>query len=85
MGDMLHRDMHIIHFTMTAFLLEPGEEMILEDVRFEDIWINGEGQCDLAIVQPTVNTSTCARKLPATSAMSRSRTSPAPGNRDRTA
>jgi hypothetical protein len=55
MRNLLYRDIDIIHFTMTAFLLEPGEEMILEDVRFEDIRINGEGQRDLAIVQPTVN------------------------------
>ena len=55
MRNLLYRDIDIIHFTMTAFLLEPGEEMILEDIRFEDIRINGEGQRDLAIVQPTVN------------------------------
>jgi hypothetical protein len=55
MRNLLYRDIDIIHFTMTAFLLEPGEEMILENVRFEDIRINGEGQRDLAIVQPTVN------------------------------
>jgi hypothetical protein len=55
MRNLLYRDIDIIHFTMTAFLLEPGEEMILEDVRFEDIRINGEGQASLAVVQPTVN------------------------------
>jgi hypothetical protein len=55
MRNLLYRDLDIIHFTMTAFLLEPGEEMILEDVRFEDIRINGEGQRSLAVVQPTIN------------------------------
>ncbi|MBM3333835.1 hypothetical protein FJY63_04160 [Candidatus Sumerlaeota bacterium] len=55
MRNLLYRDLDIIHFTMTAFLLEPGEEMILENVVFEDIRINGEGQRSLAVIQPTIN------------------------------
>ena len=40
---------------MTAFLLEPGEEMRLEDVRIEDVRVHGEGQRELARLKPTVN------------------------------
>ena len=36
------RNLDIIHFTMTAFLLEPGEDMHLEDITAEDIRIHGE-------------------------------------------
>lgn len=49
------RNLDIIHFSMTAFLLEPGEEMRLEDVRIEDVRVHGEGQRELARLKPTVN------------------------------
>ena len=49
------RNLDIIHFTMTAFLLEPGEEMCLQDIVAENIRINGEGQRELIRLLPTVN------------------------------
>jgi len=49
------RNLDIIHFTMTAFLLEPGEDMHLEDVTAEDIRIHGEGQRELIRLRPVVN------------------------------
>lgn len=49
------RNLDIIHFTMTAFLFEPGEEMRLEDVTVEDVRINGEGQSELIRLKPVVN------------------------------
>jgi hypothetical protein len=49
------RNLDIIHFTMTAFLLEPGEDMHLEDVTAEDIRIYGEGQRELIRLRPVVN------------------------------
>jgi hypothetical protein len=49
------RNLDIIHFTMTAFLFEPGEEMRLEDVKVEDVRINGEGQNELIRLKPVVN------------------------------
>ncbi len=49
------RNLDIIHFTMTAFLLEPGEDMHLEDVTIEDIRIYGEGQRELIRLRPVVN------------------------------
>ena len=49
------RNLDIIHFSMTAFLLEPGEEMRLEDVRVEDVRIYGEGQVELVRLRPVVN------------------------------
>ena len=41
------RNLDIIHFTMTPFLFEPGEDMRLEDIRVENVRINGEGQREL--------------------------------------
>jgi hypothetical protein len=41
------RNLDIVHFTMTAFLFEPGEEMRLEDVTVENIRVHGEGQNEL--------------------------------------
>ncbi len=49
------RNLEIIHYTMTPFLLEPGEEMQLEDVRIENVRIHGEGQRELARLKPVVN------------------------------
>ena len=49
------RNLDIIHFTMTAFLLEPGEDMRLEDVTVRDVRIDGEGQGSLIRLRPVVN------------------------------
>ena len=49
------KNLDIIHFSMTAFLLEPGEDMHLEDVTVEDVRIHGEGQAELIRLKPVVN------------------------------
>lgn len=49
------RNLDIIHFSMTAFLLEPGEDMRLEDVAVENVRIHGEGQGELIRLKPVVN------------------------------
>ena len=49
------RNLDIIHFSMTAFLFEPGEEMRLEDVSVENVRVNGEGQRELIRLRPVVN------------------------------
>jgi hypothetical protein len=55
MRNVTLRNLDIIHFSMTAFLLEPGEDMRLEDVTVEDIRIHGEGQRELIRLRPVVN------------------------------
>jgi len=55
MRNITLRNLEIIHYTMTAFLLEPGEEMRLEDVRIENVRVHGEGQRELARLKPVVN------------------------------
>lgn len=55
MKDLLFKNIDIVHFSMTPFLLEPGENMFLEEAIFEDIRINGEGQDVLIRLNPTVN------------------------------
>lgn len=49
------RNLDIIHYTMTPFLFEPGEEMRLEDVTVENVRLHGEGQRSLLRLHPTVN------------------------------
>jgi len=49
------RNLDVVHFTMTPFLLEPGEDMRLEDVVVEDVRIHGEGQAELIRLKPVVN------------------------------
>jgi hypothetical protein len=49
------RNLDIIHFSMTPFLLEPGEDMRLEDIIIEDIRIHGEGQREFIRLRPVVN------------------------------
>ncbi|MCF7974900.1 MAG: hypothetical protein K9N55_13860, partial [Phycisphaerae bacterium] len=55
MRNITLRNLDIIHFTMTPFLLEPGEDMRLEDVTIEDIRMHGEGQRELMRLRPVVN------------------------------
>jgi hypothetical protein len=49
------RNLDIVHFSMTPFLFEPGEEMRLEDVLVEDVRLHGEGQRELIRLKPVVN------------------------------
>ena len=49
------RNLDIIHFSMTPFLFEPGEEMRLEDLTVENVRIHGEGQNELIRLKPVVN------------------------------
>jgi hypothetical protein len=49
------RNLDIIHFSMTPFLLEPGEDMHLEDIIIENIRIHGEGQREFIRLRPVVN------------------------------
>jgi hypothetical protein len=55
MRNVTLRNLDIIHFTMTPFLFEPGEDMRLENITIEDIRIHGEGQRELIRLRPVVN------------------------------
>jgi len=55
MRNITLRNLDIIHFTMTPFLLEPGEDMRLEDVTVENIRLHGEGQREFIRLRPVVN------------------------------
>ena len=48
-------DSHIIHYKMTPFLLEPGEEMSITDIVIENIHINAVGKGEIARLRPVVN------------------------------
>jgi len=55
MRNITLRNLDIIHFTMTPFLFEPGEEMRLENITVEDIRMHGEGQREFIRLRPVVN------------------------------
>lgn len=55
MRDITLTNLDIIHFSMTPFLLEPGEDMRLENVLIENVRIHGEGQSELIRLRPVVN------------------------------
>jgi hypothetical protein len=55
MRNITIRNLDIIHFTMTPFLLEPGEDMRLENITIEDIRMHGEGQREFIRLRPVVN------------------------------
>ncbi len=55
MRDVTLRNLDIIHFSMTPFLFEPGEEMQLQDVHVQNVRIHGEGQGQLIRLKPVVN------------------------------
>lgn len=55
MQNITYRDIDVIHFVQTPFLLEPGDEMNLQNVTFEDFRIEGVGQQDLIRIRPVIN------------------------------
>jgi len=55
MRNVTLRNLDIIHFTMTPFLFEPGEDMRLENITVENIRIHGEGQREFIRLRPVVN------------------------------
>lgn len=62
MRHIVLRNLDILHFNMTPFLFEPGEEMAIEDVRVEDVTAYADypkhinaGPFDLIRLKPTVN------------------------------
>ena len=55
MRNVTIRNLDIIHFSMTPFLFEPGEDMRLENITVEDVRIHGEGQRELIRLRPVVN------------------------------
>ena len=55
MRNITLRNLDIIHFTMTPFLFEPGEDMRLQNITIEDIRIHGEGQRQFIRLRPVVN------------------------------
>jgi len=55
MRNIIIRNLDIIHFSMTPFLFEPGEDMRLENITVEDVRIHGEGQREFIRLRPVVN------------------------------
>jgi len=62
MRNIVLRNLDILHFNMTPFLFEPGEEMSIEDVIVENVTANadypkqsGAQDFDLIRLKPTVN------------------------------
>ena len=55
MRDITLRNLEIIHYSMTPFLFEPGEDMRLENVFVEDVRLHGEGQNEFIRLKPVVN------------------------------
>ncbi len=55
MRNITLRNLDIIHFTMTPFLFEPGEDMRLENLTVENIRLHGEGQREFIRLRPVVN------------------------------
>jgi hypothetical protein len=55
MRDVTLRNLDVIHFTMTPFLFEPGEEMRMENIVVEDVRLHGEGQREFIRLRPVVN------------------------------
>ena len=51
MRDVTLRNLDIIHFAMTPFLMEPGEDMCLENVHIENVRLYGEGQGESGAVK----------------------------------
>ncbi|MCE5269615.1 MAG: hypothetical protein LLG00_17190 [Planctomycetaceae bacterium] len=49
------RNLDVLHFTLPFALLEPGEDMRLEDVAIENVRLHGERQAELIRLRPTIN------------------------------
>jgi len=55
MKDLKFQDIDVIHYGHHAFVLEPGEEMKMQNVLFKNIRVHGNGQDDLIRLRPAVN------------------------------
>lgn len=55
MRDISLSNLDIIHFTMTPFLFEPGEDMRLENVTVREVRMYAEGQREFIRLRPVVN------------------------------
>ncbi len=55
MREITLRNLDVIHFSACPFLLEPGEDMRLEDVTVENVRLHGERQGEFIRLRPTVN------------------------------
>jgi hypothetical protein len=55
MREVTLRNLELIHFTMTPFLFEPGEDMRLENITVENVRVHGEGQREFIRLRPVVN------------------------------
>ncbi|MEN6458876.1 MAG: glycosyl hydrolase family 28 protein [Thermoguttaceae bacterium] len=55
MSQITLRNLDVFHFTCSFILMEPGEEMCLEDVTVENVRIRGERQPELIRLCPTIN------------------------------
>ncbi len=55
MRDVTLRNLDIVHFSMTPFLFEPGEDMRLENITVQDVRMHGEGQREFVRLRPVVN------------------------------
>jgi len=55
MSQITLKNLDMIHFTMTPFLFEPGEDMRLEDVTVSNVRMHGEGQHEFIRLRPVVN------------------------------
>lgn len=54
MRDIVFDDIDIPHYSMFTFLMEPGEDMRLENVTVKNVRINGSGQTGFIRLAPTV-------------------------------
>ena len=58
MRNFLYENCDVVHFQMPVFLLEPGEEMRMENIRVKDFRINTDvpgRTCAIVSARPTVN------------------------------
>lgn len=55
MSNITVRNSEALYTSQTAFLLEPGEDMLLRDVRFENLRVNLSGKNELALLRPIIN------------------------------
>ncbi len=60
MQNLVFRDLDVIHFVATAFNLMPGEDLTIQNVRFEDIRIEANGQGQLVEIRAA---SECASPM----------------------
>lgn len=64
MSRIMFSNIHALYTAQAAFMLEPGEDMVLRDVVFQNMTVNGTGKHEVFLIRPIVNQYMKYKRVP---------------------